>query len=275
MFGRSDAVRRLARTSLALLFGVAATVGAGRNGVPLHAQGATGTIAGHVRLTGPATANPIIRMGADPRCSRALGGKRITQDTVLRAADGGLANVFVNLQGSFQGGAPPATPVTIDQRGCVYVPRVQGARVGQTLQVLNNDPTGHNVHSLSSKGNTFNVSQPVKGLSNSFPLKADEVMLRIKCDIHSWMVTYVGVVPHPYFGVTGADGAFTIARVPAGRHTIQIWHEQYGRMTKTVEVKAGATATVDFAYTGKEKPDTAGIRDLVVPDGTTVALLTR
>ena len=266
-------MRRLVRLSLAVVCGVVAPAGGGRDETRLHAQGATGTIAGHVRLTGPAPANPLIRMGADPRCSRALGGKRILQEMVLRAADGGLVNVFVNLQGSFQGaGAPPSAPVTLDQRGCVYAPRVQGARVGQTLQVVNNDPTGHNVHSLSSKGNSFNVSQPVKGMTNTFPLKADEVMLRIKCDIHSWMVSYVGVLPHPYFGVTASDGAFTIARVPAGRHTIQIWHEQYGRLTRTVDVKPGQTVTVDFAYTGKETPDMAGVLDLVVPDGTAVAL---
>lgn len=256
--------RLLFRFSLAITCGIAAVAGIDRGEPRLHAQGATGTIAGHVRLASLAPANPLIRLGADPRCSRAAGGKRPVQEIVLRAADGGLANVFVNLQGSFQGGAPPSAPVTIDQRGCVYIPRVQGARVGQTLQVVNSDPTGHNVHSLSSKGNSFNVSQPVKGMTSTFPLGAEEVMLRITCDIHSWMISYVGLVPHPYFSVTAADGAFTIARVPAGRHTIQIWHERYGRMTRTVDVKAGQTATVDFAYTGKEKPDLTAVLDLVV-----------
>ena len=220
------------------------------------AQGGTGTIAGHVRLTGPAPANPLIRMGADPRCSRATRGQRLTQDAVLRAADGGLANAFVHLQGSFPATPAPREPVTIDQRNCLFVPRVVGARVGQTLQITNGDATAHNVHSAST-ANAFNTSQPKQGMVFSVQLKSEEVMLRIRCDIHSWMTTYVGVAAHPYYAVSGGDGAFTVARVPAGRQTIRVWHELYGTLTRTVDVKAGGTTTVDFSYTGKEKPGTA------------------
>lgn len=263
--------RRLLVAAGAVAAAFAATPGGLDTSV--HAQAGTGTIVGHVRLTGPAPANPIIRMGGDPRCSRAAGGRRITQDAVLRSADGGLANSFVNLQGTFASTPAPADPVAIDQQGCLFVPRMVGARVGQSLQITNSDPTGHNVHSLSTR-NAFNVSQPVKGMMNRFPLKAEDVVMRIKCDIHSWMISYVGVVPHPYFAVSGADGAFTIARVPAGRHTIQTWHELYGRLERVVEVRAGQTATVDFAYTGKEKPSSAGVVDFVIPGDVELITLT-
>jgi plastocyanin len=260
-------------TRLLLLAVAAAVSAAGPQSVALEAQGATGTIVGHVRLTAPAPPLPPIRMGADPQCNAAVGGKRVTQDYVVRSADGGLANVFVNVQGSFPAAPAPAQPVTLDQRGCVFVPRMVGARVGQTLEVTNNDGTAHNVHSLSTRGNAFNVSQPRRGMTNKFPLKSEDVVLRVKCDIHSWMVAWVGVVPHPYFAVSGGDGSFNIARVPPGRYTIQTWHEAYGRLTRTVDVKAGQTATVDFSYTGKEKPSTAGIRDLVIPGNAAAATL--
>jgi len=252
---------------LALAGALLAFLAGGQMMTPAAAQGAaTGTIAGHVRLQGPAPANPLLRMGADPRCSRATRGQRLTQEVVLRSPEGGLANAFVQLQGSFPAAPALAEPVVIDQRNCIFVPRVVGARVGQTLRITNSDPTAHNVHSLS-KGNVFNTSQPKQGMVYTFQLKADEVMMRVRCDIHSWMITYVGVVRHPYFAVSGADGTFTIARVPAGRHTIQVWHELYGALTRTVDVKASATATVDFSYTGKQKPGTAELRDLVVPGG--------
>lgn len=245
-------------------------------GSPLaaSAQGAaTGTVAGRVRLAGLAPANPLIRMGADPRCSRAARGQRLTQELVLRSADGGLANAFVHLRGSLPSAPPPAEPVTIDQRNCLFVPRVVGARVGQTLRITNSDATAHNLHSVST-GNAFNTSQPKQGMSFTFQLTADEVMLRIRCDIHSWMTTYVGVTTHPYVAVSAADGAFTIPRVPAGRRTIQVWHEQYGTLTRTVDVKPGATATVEFAYTGKEKPGASALQELVIPDdGSTVLLV--
>lgn len=245
---------------------IAAAVAGLPHATAVEAQGQAGTIVGHVRLMATAPPNAVIRMGGDPRCSKAAAGKRITQDIVVRSADGGLANVFVNLQGSFPSTPAPSQPVTIDQQGCLFVPRMSGARVGQTLQVTNSDPTGHNVHSLSEHGNAFNVMQPKQGMMNKFPLKSEDLVMRIKCDLHSWMIAYVGVVRHPYYAVSGGDGAFTIARVPPGRHTIQTWHEQYGRLTRTVDVKAGQTATVDVVYTGKEKPSTAGVIDLVVPD---------
>ena len=90
-------------------------------------------------------------------------------------------------------------------------------------------------------------------------------MMRIVCDIHSWMVSYVGVESHPFYAVSAADGSFKIANVPAGKQTVRIWHERFGQLTKTVNVTAGGTATVDFAYTGKEKPSTARVQELTIP----------
>jgi plastocyanin len=239
------------------------------------AQTQTGTITGHVRLMGAAPPNTTIRMGADPLCSRANRGKRVTQDVVLTGADGGLANAFVDLQGTFPATPVPTTPAVLDQRDCIFVPRMVGIRVGQTLRVTNGDPTAHNVHSLSTRGNGFNVSQPKSGMVSTFQMKNADV-LRIKCDIHSWMVSFVGVSPHPYFAVSAADGAFAIRGVPAGRHTIRVWHERYGRLTASVDVKAGATATADFAYSGKEQPSASGVLDMILPsDGASITLLAR
>ena len=106
----------------------------------------------------------------------------------------------------------------LDQRGCIYTPRVLGARVGQTLQIKNSDEVLHNLHSLSPKANAFNVSQPKAGMTYEVKLKDEDAMLRLKCDIHGWMTAYVGVVNHPYFAVSGANGEFEIRDVPAGSH---------------------------------------------------------
>jgi hypothetical protein len=232
---------------------------------------AGGTIVGHVKLMSPASANSTIRMGADPLCSKANAGKRLTADVVLRSADGGLANAFVQVQGKFPATPAPPTPVTIDQKGCMFIPRVSGAQVGQVLKITNSDPTAHNLHSLSTK-NGFNISQPNAGMMYTFQLKSEDLVMRIKCDIHAWMVTYVGVASHPYFAVSGADGAFRITGAPAGKYPIRVWHERYGQLTANVDVKAGQTATVDFAYKGTEQPSTAGIRELVVPAHTMAAV---
>jgi plastocyanin len=207
-----------------------------------------GTIKGHVRIKGPIPGNQVIRMGMDPMCAKINAGKRPVQEVVVATADGSLANVFVSLQGSFPSSPVPTEPVTIDQRGCMYVPRVIGARVGQTLQVRNSDDLLHNVHSVSTHANDFNVSQPKAGVVQQIPLKNPEVMLRIACDVHRWMTTFVGVVNHPYFATSDTAGSFTIANVPEGTHTIQAWHERYGVVTQQVRVTAGGTSTVDFGY---------------------------
>jgi plastocyanin len=242
-------------------------------GVPVRGAGAgaaTGTIKGRIKLTGPAPANPPIRMGADPLCARLAraSGKRPTQELVIVGTGGGLANAFVDLQGTFRPVAdPPKDPVVITQRGCVYSPRVVGVRVGQMLRMVNADTLLHNLHAISSKNNGFNVTQPRSGMVNNFPMKTAETMLHLTCDVHSWMSAYVGVESHPYFAVSAGDGTFTIANVPAGRQTIRAWHERFGRLTQTVDVKPGSVATVELSYTGREKPATK-VRDVTVPDGT-------
>lgn len=246
--------------------------------VPLFAQ--TGTITGHVKLTGTPKANARIPMGADPNCLTINAGKPVTQDAVIRAADGGLANAFVSLKGTFPAAAGGGSAV-IDQRGCTYHPRIQGARVGQTLEVKNSDQTLHNIHSLSTKGNVFNTGQPQAGMVFKYQLKSEEVMLHVKCDVHPWMTGYIGVVNHPYYAVSDGTGGFKIANVPAGKQTIQVWHEKFGLLTQTVDVKAGATANVDFAFAVPVKPATPAatgatmnIEELVVPmEATSVELI--
>jgi plastocyanin len=229
----------------------------------------TGVIEGRVRLAGPAPANPIIRMGADPMCSRQYSGRRAVQEFVVRDADGGLANVLVDLQGKFPATTPLADPVTLDQRACLYAPRVLAMQVGQTLQIKNSDSLLHNVHSLSTRGNAFNVSQPQAGMVYRVPLKNADVIMRIKCDVHSWMTAYIGVEPHPHFATSGGHGAFRIAAVPAGRYSIRTWHERYGQLMQPVTVKAGQTTTIELSYTGDEKPAAARLQDLMLPEGVT------
>jgi plastocyanin len=207
-----------------------------------------GTIKGHVRVKGPVPGNAIIRMGMDPMCAKINAGKRPVQEVVAATADGSLANVFVSLQGSFPATPVPSEPVTIDQRACMYVPRVVGARVGQTVQVRNSDELLHNVHGLSTHDNAFNVSQPKAGMVQQIQLKTPEIMVRVTCDVHRWMTAFVGVVNHPYFATSSGAGTYEINNVPEGTYTIQAWHERYGVTTQQVRVAAGTTATVDFAY---------------------------
>jgi len=262
------------RRPLLLLVGSIVAVGVlGRGEHVVSAQGGTGTITGHVKLTGPPPGNPIIRMGMDPMCAKQNAGKRPINEYVVVSDGGGLANAFVDLQGTFPNSPPPSAPVTLEQRNCVYTPRVIGARSGGSLRIVNDDPLLHNVHSGGAT-NPFNFSEQKAGASRDVKLKGPDVMMRVGCDIHSWMVAYVGVETHPYYAVSGADGTFKIANVPPGKRTIRVWHERFGPLTQTVNVAAGQTANVEFAYTGKEKPSTSRIQDLTLPFETATLNLT-
>jgi plastocyanin len=248
------------------LIGVGAVtlVALGTTSTPIAAQGGTGTIVGHVRYMGPTPVLPVIRMGADPRCNKLYVGKRPTAPTFVVGADGAFANVLVNLDGSFPNTPLPTAPVVLNQKDCMYAPRVLGARIGQTLQVTNEDPTDHNVHSLSKAGNDFNRTQLVNGKPFDVALKATE-LLRITCDNHTWMTAYVGIMDNPYYAVSGTDGAFTIANVPAGKQSVKAWHEVMGMQTQMIDVQAGKTTTVDFTFAPGQKTASVPIHDIVVP----------
>ena len=239
----------MTRCRIGLLALAIAAIAFGRDPTVIGTQAAKrGSIKGHIQLNGKLPGNAVIRMGMDPMCAKLNAGKRTVQETVAASADGSLANVFVRLQGSFPPSPVPAQPVTIDQRACIYTPRVIGARVGQMLQVRNSDEVLHNVHGLSAHTNGFNVSEPKAGIVQQFRLKDEEIMLRVTCDVHRWMTAFVGVVNHPYFATSGPAGTYVIDNVPAGSYTLHAWHELYGELSQTVRVREGATSTLDFAY---------------------------
>ena len=216
--------------------------------VPVEALYAAGTIEGKVLFNGRPRRNPLIQMGADPNCLTINAGKKVVQEFVSLNRDKSVSNVFVHITDEVAGGSAPGDPVVIDQRGCIYHPRISGAMVGQTLKVRNNDSTLHNIHSLSEGKNGFNVGQPKAGMEFDFQLRQTEVMLRIKCDVHPWMIGFVGVKSHPYYAVSGEGGAFRIENVPAGTYNLQAWQEKLGTVDVQVEVKDGETATVELAY---------------------------
>jgi len=200
-----------------------------------------------VRATGTLPAVETLRMSADPMCAKANAGRTVQNEAVVASADGSLANAFVELVGTFPETPVPAEPVLIDQSACVYRPRVIGMRLGQTLEVRNSDDGLHNVHGISAGRDSFNIGQPMAGLVNQFHPR-DPGLLQLKCDVHTWMVAFVGIVDHPFFAVTGSDGTFTLSDVPEGTYDLRTWHERFGVRTTQVRVEGGKDAALDVEY---------------------------
>ena len=213
-----------------------------------------GNITGTVMLEGTPPEADTIRMNSDPACSEKTGNATLTEYYVV-GEDGSLANVFVYVKGeglddrSFP---VPSNAVDLDQNGCQYSPHVFGIQVGQTLTVRNSDNTLHNIHATPSTNAEFNTGQPIQGMTFDREFDEVEVMVPFKCDVHSWMNAYVGVLDHPYFGVSGSGGVFEINTLPPGEYEIEAWHEILGTQTQTITVGENETVEVSFAFTVSE-----------------------
>jgi len=207
-----------------------------------------GDVKGVVTLEGTAPKNEAIKMNADPYCVKANSTPQ-SQETYA-VSDGKLANVFVYVKdglGNYVYDAPTET-AKIDQKDCRYHPHVFGMRVGQKLEILNSDSTLHNIHALPKANAEFNNGQPIKDMKMEHTFTAKEVMVPFKCDVHGWMNAFVGVLDHPYFAPTGADGSFTLKSLPPGTYTIEAWHEKLGPMTQSVTLGQKETKEVIFAF---------------------------
>ena len=198
------------------------------------------TVAGKITLDGALPANQPIRMNADPACVTATKGQSPTQETFVGDA-GALGNVFVYVQSGLSGSFPAKTDaVVLDQKGCRYVPHVFGVQVGQPIDIVNSDPTLHNIHALPKTNAEFNTAQPIQGMKTQhvFKTKEADVVVPFKCDVHGWMNAYVGVLDHPYFAVSKADGSYSIPNLPPGTYTLTAWHERLKPQTLNVTVAA-------------------------------------
>lgn len=210
-----------------------------------------GDVTGKVTFKGKPSAGTRLRMDADKYCKTVHKEAVFSEDVVVNK-NGTLKNVLVYVKDGLSGKKFDAlkTKAVFDQQGCVYVPHVMGLQTGQEVEILNSDPTLHNVHTLSSANPSFNAAQPVKGMK--FTKKFEKVeSFRVKCDVHPWMSAYLGVFSHPFFAVTNGDGSFTIKGLPAGEYTLEAWHEKYGTQTMKVSVGASDKKTVDFSYAAK------------------------
>jgi hypothetical protein len=194
----------------------------------------------------PPTPRPL-RMDADPLCKPEPGA---TSELLLVGPGKGLQNVFVYVKDGLGARtyATPTTPVPLDQKGCRYIPHVFGVQVGQPVQIANSDPALHNVNSMPKNNRGFNFGQLPKTPQVTRTFDKPEVMIPFRCDVHSWMNAYVGVLPHPFFAVTKEDGSFEIKGLPPGTYTVEAWHEELGTQTQSVTADGKTPAKVSFTF---------------------------
>ena len=208
------------------------------------------TITASVTFEGAVPPPTRIRIDGDPKCVAANGGSERLSESIQLGTGPALQNVFVYVKDGLAAYAfpVPTEPVVLDQQKCRYTPRVLGLRVGQPLAIRNSDPLLHNVRSDGKINQAFNLSTPLQGMSFQRTFSTREVMVPFRCDVHNWMSAWVGVLDHPYFGVTTADGTVALGGLPPGTYTIEAWHEALGTKTQQVTVRPRESKDVSFTF---------------------------
>ncbi len=206
------------------------------------------TLKGMVRVEGNIPKAKAISMAADLSCAKQHPSAVLTQE-VMADAKGELQNVIVFVaeglgERSFD---PPTAPAVIEQKGCMYQPHVLAVRANQPVEVVNDDPTSHNIHPTPANNREWNKAEP-PGTKLEEEFTREEIAIPVKCNIHPWMHSYVAVFKHPYFAVTGRDGGFDLSNLPPGTYTIKAWHEKLGTSTQTITIGANETKEINFVF---------------------------
>jgi hypothetical protein len=219
------------------------------SGKPVYtATGNEGSISGTISFSGAAPAAKPFDTSSDAVCK--AGGPILPEEIVVN--QGKLQNVFIYVKSGLPADTafPLQSPeVTLDQKGCRYVPHVLGMQTGASLKLASADQTNHNVHPLPKNNREWNEtifpdSDPVK-----HKFTKAEVMIPVKCGIHAWMKAYLGVLDHPFFAVSDGTGQFTIKGLPPGEYEIEAWHETLKSQTLKLKVEPKASTRADFTFT--------------------------
>jgi plastocyanin len=209
-----------------------------------------GEVTGTVTLDGAAPKMKAINMSQEAACANQHSTPALSEE-VVTGDKGALANVIVYVSTGAEDYSftTPSDPVEIDQKGCQYHPHILGLMAGQTLSVVNDDPTTHNIHPVPKDNREWNESQPPGSAPIMQSFARPEVPIPVKCNVHPWMKAYIGVFANPYFQVTGKDGAFDLKNLPPGTYTIVAWQELYGASDpQTVTIGPKETKTVNFVF---------------------------
>ena len=214
--------------------------------ITVTAEPAGGDITGKVTFSGTPPKAKVLKMDADPVCAKQHPEPVMSQDVVVNP-DNTLQNVLIYVKAGLPAANQypvPATSVKVDQKGCIYEPRMVVAMVNQPIEFSNSDPTNHHIQAMAEINKEWVVSQNMGMGPQIAKFDKPEVGMLVICHLHSWMRMFVSVLNNPYYAVTGKGGTFTIKGLPAGYYTLEAWHEKLG--TQTMKVQAGGKA--DFTF---------------------------
>lgn len=167
-------------------------------------------------------------------------GKSFSRELVVNPDNNGIENVVVYLylkrgktvdvHPSYEETA--AKEVVLDNSKCRFEPHILLLRTSQTLVLGNEDAVAHNAKIDSIKNPPANNLIPANSSIKHKFNKAEILPVTVSCSVHPWMNARAVVKDHPYMASSDADGSFEIKNLPAGKHTLQLWHEKSGYVSE-------------------------------------------
>jgi len=163
-------------------------------------------------------------------------GKEKNAEDLLLSPQGGIrsAVVWVDKPSAVTGVEALPTTTEMDQKECMFAPRVVIVPAGGKVDFLNSDRLLHNLHAAPTANAAFNRTQP-KGRTITISFSHPEI-IKVTCDLHSWMRSWVVVADHPFYALTNSAGEFELHGLPAGRYTLKVWQEMLGTVSRDVVV---------------------------------------
>jgi plastocyanin len=227
-----------------------------------------GSLKGKFVVDGTVGEPPAINANKDPEtCAK----HPLVDEMVVVGEGGGLANAVIFIYSRKEIEAHPdygdtksAEPAVLDNKACRFEPHIVVVRAGQTLDVKNSDPIGHNTNVAFIQNPAFNQLIAGSGSVALTPAKAEPLPAAVACNIHPWMKGYVVVQQHPYMAVSNDKGEFEIKNIPVGTHEFVFWHEGKGFM-KNMTLKGGKTNAKGRAKLKIAAGETLDLGEIKIP----------
>ena len=199
----------------------------------------SGTVVGTASFSGEAPAMPAHKTG---RYKKACGPEVVNDALIIENKK--LANAVISLEGKKLKTKPGE--YRLDQVGCRYAPHTIAMPQGSELKIHTSDPINHNIHTYSFDNDPINIMFTPDQEEYTQEMEEPEIV-KVECDLHSWMAAWIVVTQNSYFAVSGKDGSFTIPDIPPGKYQLTAWHEALGSLTRDITVGEGELK-VDFDF---------------------------